>query len=65
MVFDHGIGGGHLSYFKEIEMLCRGGYKVLGYDHAGCMESEGEYINGMTGSLPDLDSAINYLIEKH
>ena len=42
IVFDHGMGGGHLAYMKEIEMLCRHGYTVLAYDHTGCMQSEGK-----------------------
>ena len=41
VVFDHGFGGGHRSYMKEIELLCRHGYLVFSYDHTGCMESGG------------------------
>lgn len=26
VVFDHGMGGGHRAYMKEIEKLCRHGY---------------------------------------
>ena len=58
IVFDHGFGGGHRSYMKEIEMLCRHGYKVLAYDHTGCMESGGEDPNGMAQSLCDLNDCI-------
>ena len=58
IVFDHGFGGGHESYMKEIEMLCRHGYRVLAYDHTGCMESEGEHTRGMAQSLHDLDDCI-------
>ena len=59
IVFDHGFGGGHESYMKEIEMLCRHGYRVFAYDHTGCMESEGEGCRGMAQSLHDLDDCIN------
>lgn len=58
VVFDHGFGGGHLSYMKEIEMLCRHGYRVFAYDHTGCMRSGGENPNGMAQSLCDLTDCI-------
>ncbi len=61
IVFDHGFGGGHRSYMKEIEMLCRRGYKVFSYDHTGCMESEGENTNGFAQSLRDLDDCLTAL----
>lgn len=58
VVFDHGFGGGHRSYMKEIELLCRHGYLVFAYDHTGCMESGGETPNGMAQSLCDLNDCI-------
>ena len=61
IVFDHGFGGGHLSYMKEIEMLCRHGYRVFAYDHTGCMESGGKDPNGMAQSLCDLNDCITTL----
>lgn len=61
IVFDHGIGGGHLSYMKEIEMLCRHGFRVFAYDHTGCMESGGENTGGMAQSLCDLNDCITSL----
>lgn len=61
IVFDHGFFGGHLSYMKEIEMLCRHGYLVFSYDHTGCMESEGESANGLGQSLSDLNDCFNAL----
>ncbi len=61
IVFDHGMGGGHLSYMKEIEMLARQGYKVFAYDHTGCMESEGESTVGFSQSLSDLDCCLKAL----
>lgn len=61
IVFDHGFGGGHRSYMKEIEMLCRHGYLVFAYDHTGCMESGGENPNGMAQSLCDLDDCITVI----
>lgn len=59
IVFDHGFGGGHRAYMKEIEMLCKHGYTVLSYDHTGCMESGGETPGGFSQSLRDLNDCIN------
>lgn len=61
VVFDHGMGGGHRSYMKEIECLAKKGYLVFAYDHTGCMESEGAHINGFTQSLADLHAALSVL----
>ena len=58
VVFDHGFGGGHRAYMKEIEMLCRHGYTVFAYDHTGCMESGGETPGGLAQSLSDLNDCI-------
>ncbi len=58
VVFDHGFGGGHLAYMKEIEKLCRAGYTVLAYDHTGCMASGGASPNGLAQSLCDLNDCI-------
>jgi len=61
IVFDHGLGGGHRSYMKEIEMLARHGYLVFTYDHTGCMESGGASTNGFAQSLNDLDTCLKTL----
>ena len=61
VVFDHGFGGGHRSYMKEIERLCRHGFLVFSYDHTGCMESGGESIRGFSQSLRDLDDCLKAL----
>lgn len=61
VVFDHGFGGGHRSYMKEIELLCRHGYTVLSYDHTGCMESEGEGAGGLSQSLSDLNDCLDFI----
>ena len=59
VIFDHGIGGGHRAYMKEIEKLCAHGYTVLAYDHTGCMESGGESANGLAQSLCDLNDCLS------
>lgn len=61
VVFDHGMGGGHRSYMREIERLARAGYLVFAYDHTGCMESGGESTNGFAQSLSDLDDCLTAL----
>lgn len=61
IVFDHGMGGGHDSYMREIETVARRGYTVFTYDHTGCKESEGESTVGFSQSLSDLDHAIKAL----
>ena len=61
IVFDHGFGAGHESYMKEIEKLCRHGYRVFAYDHTGCMESGGKGCRGLAQSLHDLDDCIKAL----
>lgn len=58
VVFDHGFGGGHRAYMKEIELLCRHGFLVFAYDHTGCMESGGETPNGFSQSLCDLNDCL-------
>ena len=64
VIFCHGIGGGHLSYMQEINMLAKGGYLVLAYDNTGCCASQGQNIKALTHSLTDLDYAIRSLKEK-
>jgi len=61
IVFDHGLGGGHRAYMKEIELLARQGYLVFAYDHTGCMESEGASTNGFAQSVNDLDACLQAL----
>ncbi len=61
VVFEHGFGGGHRSYMKEIERLCAAGYRVFAYDHTGCMESGGEGAGGFAQSLCDLDDCLKTL----
>ena len=61
VIFEHGMGAGHLAYMKEIEILAKHGYTVLSYDHTGCGKSEGENIRGFSQSLADLDCLIKSL----
>ncbi len=61
LIFDHGFGGGHSAYMREIEMLCRHGFRVFAYDHTGCMASGGTSPNGMAQSLRDLNDCLSFL----
>lgn len=63
IIFEHGMGGGHLSYMKEIEYLARNGFLVLSYDHTGCMRSEGGGCNGFSQSLADLDACVDAVVK--
>lgn len=58
VIFDHGFGGGHRAYMREIEKLCSRGYVVFAYDHTGCMQSGGENPGGLSQSLRDLNDCI-------
>ena len=58
VVFDHGMGNGHLAYMREIEKLAKAGFLVYSYDHTGCMASGGESTNGFAQSLKDLNDCI-------
>lgn len=63
VIFEHGMGGGHRSYMREIETIAKKGYMVFAYDHTGCMESGGESTNGFAQSLNDLDCVITALTQ--
>ncbi len=61
IIFEHGFGGGHLSYMQEIAKLCAAGFRVFTYDHTGCMTSGGTSTNGFAQSLHDLDDCLKAL----
>ena len=62
VIFEHGMGQcGHRAYMREIEILCKNGYRVYSYDHTGCANSEGESTGGFSQSLSDLDSCLTAL----
>ena len=61
IIFDHGMGCGHVAYMREIDVITRHGYTVLTYDHTGCRHSEGESVRGFAQSLSDLDHCIKFV----
>ena len=61
IVFDHGIGAGHLAYLREIEYLAKQGYTVYSYDHTGCVSTGGTGILGFAQGINDLDHVLTAL----
>ena len=61
IVFDHGIGAGHLAYLKEIDYLAKNGYTVFSYDHTGCVATGGTGILGFAQGINDLDHVLTAL----
>ena len=61
IVFDHGIGAGHVAYLNEIEMLAKNGYLVYSYDHTGCVDTGGTGILGFAQGVADLDRVLTFL----
>ncbi len=61
IIFEHGLGGGHRSYMREIALLVSHGYRVLAYDRTGCASSPGDGTKGLVSSLCDLDYCIRAL----
>ena len=58
IIFEHGMGCGHVAYMREIDLITRHGYTVVTYDHTGTRLSGGEHIGGFSQSLCDLEHCI-------
>ena len=61
IVFDHGIGAGHLAYLREIAYLAEHGFTVYSYDHTGCVSTGGSGILGFAQGVNDLDHVLTAL----
>lgn len=61
VIFSHGMWGGHINYMTEIEHFAKNGFRVLGYDSTGTMESDGKNTVGMHRGGLDLISCIKYV----
>lgn len=61
VVFCHGMGGGHRSYMREIELICKEGYEVLSYDNVGCWESDGPDVRGLSEAVNDLVCCMDFI----
>lgn len=61
VVVSHGLGGYSESYICEDLYFVDKGYRVLGFDNTGSGSSEGKGTMGMSQSIIDLDSALDYI----
>lgn len=58
VIFEHGLGNGHIGYFVEIALLAGRGFTVVAYDHTGTNASEGENIRCLAQALSDLRECV-------
>lgn len=63
IIFEHGMGCGHVAYMREIDVITERGYTVVTYDHTGTRLSGGEHIGGFSQSVCDLEYCIAALRE--
>ncbi len=61
ILFCPGIGPGHSAYMREIEKLCKHGYKVLTLDYSGTGESDGDSLLSFNAPTRDIDELLSYL----
>lgn len=64
ILFCPGIGPGHTSYLREIELLAIHGYRVLTLDYTGCGESKGDLLASLNMPTLDLMDLLNKLCLK-
>lgn len=65
ILFCPGIGPGHTSYLREIELLASHGYRVLTLDYTGCGESGGDILGSLNMPTLDTSELLNYLGFEH
>ena len=61
IVFAHGLGGSHASYFPLITALVDRGWRIFTYDATGSYTSEGNSTVSLAQSNIDLDRALTYV----
>lgn len=61
ILFLHGVGPGHKAYIREIECLCKRGYRVLTLDYSGCGKSEGDGFSSLFSPTRDVLELLNNL----
>lgn len=61
ILFLPGIGPGHTAYLKEIEEICKRGFKVLSLDYTGTDKSEGKYLASLNTPTEDVNELLDYL----
>ena len=61
IVISHGLGGGAVSYMREIEFFVNRGWRVFAFDKTGSHNSQGNGTRGLPQSAIDLNEALNYI----
>ena len=61
IVISHGLGGGGLSYLREIRFFVDSGWRVFTFDKTASYTSEGRGTRGLPQSAIDLNAALNYI----
>ena len=61
IVISHGLGGGAVSYMREIMYFVDNGWQVFAFDNTGSHNSEGRGTRGLPQSALDLNEALNYI----
>lgn len=61
ILFLPGIGPGHTAYLKEIEEICKRGFKVLSLDYTGTDRSEGKYLGSLNTPCEDVNELLDIL----
>jgi len=61
IVIAHGLGGGAVSYLREIIFFVDNGWRVFAFDKTGSHHSEGSGTRGLPQSAIDLNAALNYI----
>jgi len=61
IVISHGLGGGGLSYIREITYFVEQGWRVFAFDKTGSHHSEGRGTRGLPQSAIDLNAALDYI----
>jgi len=65
VVISHGLGGGGLSYLREIMYFVDNGWRVFAFDKTGSHNSEGSGTRGLPQSAIDLHAALNYIASRN
>ena len=61
IVISHGLGGGAVSYLREIMFFVDNGWRVFAFDKTGSHHSGGSSTRGLPQSAIDLNMALNYI----
>ncbi len=61
VVISHGRGASAESYLSEIQYFVDHGWRVFAYNNTGTNLSEGDSVKGLSQSLFDLQSALDYI----